>query len=100
MKQLILAVGLAFALSPAAFAADSTTKEPSSAQKAQQERMKQCNADAADKKGDERKAFMSKCLSEKKATQQDKMKMCNKEAGDKKMAGDERKKFMSNCLKG
>jgi len=103
MKQLILAVGLAFALLPAAYAADTEKKEPSPAQKAQQERMKQCNADAGEKKmaGDERKAFMSKCLSEKKAaTQQDKMKACNKDAGDKKLAGDERKKFMSGCLKG
>jgi opacity protein-like surface antigen len=98
MKKLLLALGLAFALSPAAYAQDAAKKEPSPAQKAQQERMKQCNADAADKKGDERKAFMSKCLSEKKATQQDKMKSCNKEAGDKK--GDERKAFMSSCLKG
>ncbi len=93
MKQLLLAAGLGLALCSAAYAAD-----PSPAQKAQQERMKQCNADAGDKKGDERKAFMSKCLSEKKASQQDKMKACNKEAGDKK--GDERKKFMSSCLKG
>ena len=85
---------------PATYAADTPKKEPTPAQKAQQERMKQCNADAADKKGDERKAFMSKCLSEKKASQQDKMKSCNKDAGDKKLAGDERKKFMSECLKG
>lgn len=28
----------------------------------QQEKMKACNAQAADKKGDERKAFMSECL--------------------------------------
>ena len=28
----------------------------------QQERMKTCNTKAADKKGDERKAFMSECL--------------------------------------
>ncbi|MGH8620002.1 MAG: PsiF family protein [Burkholderiales bacterium] len=102
MKQLILAVSLAFALAPAAYAADPVKKEPSAAQKAQQEKMKQCNADAGEKKlaGDERKTFMSKCLSEKKASQQDKMKSCNKDAGDKKLAGDERKKFMSGCLKG
>jgi opacity protein-like surface antigen len=100
MKKLLLALGLAFALSPAVHAQDTAKKEPSPAQKAQQERMKQCNADAGDKKGDERKAFMSKCLSEKKASQQDKMKSCNKEAGEKKLAGDERKKFMSSCLKG
>ena len=68
----------------------------------QQERMKTCNAKAGDKKGDERKGFMSACLSgkepEAKLTQQEKMKVCNQKAGDKK--GDERKKFMSECLKG
>ena len=42
----------------------STKKEPSAAQKRQQERMKACNAQADDKKlkGDERKKFMSGCL--------------------------------------
>ncbi len=36
---------------------------PASAQlNAQQQRMKDCNASAAGKKGDERKAFMSNCL--------------------------------------
>jgi hypothetical protein len=63
----------------------------------QQERMAQCNKDASDKKGDERKAFMKTCLSAKKDSQQNKMKTCNQEAGDKK--GDERRKFMSQCLK-
>src|SRR5688572_7137747 len=62
---------------------------------AQQQKMTQCNQDAAGMKGDERKAFMSKCL---KATRQEKMTSCNKEAGD--MKGDERKAFMSTCLKG
>ena len=28
----------------------------------QQDKMKSCNKDAADKKGDERKKFMSECL--------------------------------------
>ena len=32
----------------------------------QQDKMKQCNADAAGKKGDERKAFMSSCLKKDK----------------------------------
>jgi hypothetical protein len=42
----------------------SMKKEPTAAQKKQQERMKECNAQAADKglKGDERKKFMSTCL--------------------------------------
>src|SRR5258705_1888281 len=50
----------------------------------QQEKMKSCNAQAADKKGDERKAFMSSCLKAgapaAPLTQQDKMKKCNADA--------------------
>ena len=67
----------------------------------QQEKMKSCNAQAADKKGDDRKAFMSECLKAgapaAPMTQQEKMKACNTKAGEKK--GDERKTFMSECLK-
>lgn len=73
----------------------------------QQDRMKACNADAKDKTGDERKAFMKQCLSAKKTEeastltpQQQKMKSCNAEAKAKAIKGDERKKFMSTCLKG
>jgi hypothetical protein len=68
----------------------------------QQQKMKDCNAQAVDKKGDERKAFMKECLSAKTATQgtpqQEKMKACNKEASGKGLKGDDRKKFMSSCL--
>ena len=96
MKKMILSVAVslfAASLAPAAFAAGS-----------QQNKMKECNASATDKKGDERKAFMKECLSAKPAaaaegnSQQSKMKTCNTEAKGKK--GDERKKFMSECLKG
>jgi len=89
---------LAFAL--AAFATSSQAADaPASAPKAmsaQNTKMADCNKEAGDKKGDERKAFMKTCLSAKKQTQQDKMKTCNKEAADKK--GDERKAFMKTCL--
>ena len=86
-------------------AGDVVKKEPSPAQKAQQEKMKSCNAEAGKQslKGGERKKFMSECLSAKPAaptTQQDKMKTCNAEAGKQALQGDERKKFMSECLKG
>ena len=68
----------------------------------QQQKMKDCNAQASDKKGDERKAFMKECLSAKPVKQgtpqQEKMKACNKEASGKELKGDERKKFMSSCL--
>ncbi|HJY86755.1 MAG TPA: PsiF family protein [Candidatus Acidoferrales bacterium] len=69
----------------------------------QQERMKACNAQAGDKKGDDRKAFMSTCLKGKgeatPMTQQEKMKKCNADASAKSLKGDDRKAFMSECLK-
>ena len=61
--------------------------------------MATCNAEAGDKKGDERKEFMKSCLSNKSATQQDKMKACNADPQAKTLKGDERKAFMSECLK-
>jgi hypothetical protein len=82
-------------------------KEPSAAQKKQQERMRDCNEKVGERKGDERKKFMSACLKgetagkgAKMTEQQTRMKDCNRQAGDKGMKGDERKKFMSACLKG
>jgi hypothetical protein len=93
-----LAVGVAHAAdAPAAAAAPS----------AQQSKMKTCNMDAKDKKGDERKMFMKECLSAKPAaaepadgmsTQQNKMKTCNADAKTKALKGDERKAFMKTCL--
>lgn len=105
MKKMIALLALGFACATGSvLAAEETKKAPSAAQKAQQEKMKACNAEAGEKqfKGEERKKFMSTCLSGKAApaTQQDKMKACNTEAGDKQLKGDERKKFMSSCLKG
>jgi psiF repeat len=112
MKKLLslLALGLSLSLG-AAQAADAPIAK---AKTPQQMKMAQCNADAKDKKGDERKAFMKGCLSakpataasapmmaatpEKKMTQQEKMKVCNKDAGDKKLKGDELKAFMKDCL--
>ncbi len=62
MKKLAIAL-VSFAIAAgSAFAADEK-KAPSAAQKAQQEKMRSCNAQAKDKKGDERKAFMKECLS-------------------------------------
>jgi len=67
------------------------------AENAQQERMKACNKEAGDKKGDERKKFMSTCLSDKKKASDNKMAACNTKS--KGMKGDEHKKFMSDCMK-
>lgn len=109
MKRLIVLVGMGFAFTIAApvFAGD------------QQNKMKGCNVEAKDAglKGDERKAFMKKCLSKEyklkaeggtgmssaesaTSTQQDRMKACNSEAKDKGLKGGQRKTFMSSCLKG
>jgi psiF repeat len=101
MRLLIAAVCLAFAAA-GAYAQDK--KEPSAAQKKQQERMKACNEQAGAKKmeGEARKKYMSACLKgeEKMTPQQARMKECNKQASDKQIKGDDRKKFMSACLKG
>jgi len=67
------------------------------AENAQQERMKACNKEAGDKKGDDRKKFMSTCLSDKKKADDNKMAACNTKS--KGMKSDERKKFMSDCMK-
>jgi hypothetical protein len=111
MRKLALAVCLMFACAPFAAAQDKkdAKKEPTAAQKKQQERMKDCNTQAGAKKmeGDARKKFMSACLKggsdkkgEKMSAQQSRMKDCNKQASAKKMKGDDRKQFMSGCLKG
>ena len=63
----------------------------------QQERMKSCNKEAADKKGDDRKKFMSACLSDKKKADDNRMAACNTKSKGK--TGEERKKFMSDCMK-
>lgn len=101
MKSTIALFALVIAFGTGSvLAADAVKKEASPAQKAQQEKMKACNADAGKKelKGDERKKFMSACLKDKQKSQQDRMKSCNKDAGDKKLKGDERKGFMKDCL--
>jgi hypothetical protein len=103
---LTLAAAFSLAVTTSVFAnahkeAPGMTKAAASASSpsptAQQTKMATCNAEAGDKKGDERKAFMKTCLSAPKATaQQNRMKQCNADAKGKK--GDERKTFMKSCL--
>ena len=99
MKHYLIHFAMALSLSlGGAHAADETVKTP------QQNKMATCNKDAADKKGDERKAFMKDCLSAEPAAsamqtaQQEKMKSCNEDAGEKKLKSAERKTFMKECL--
>ena len=102
IRTTALALACALALSTSAFAQDKakTAAAPDTAKATnpQQERMKDCNAKATGKTGDDRKKFMSSCLSgdAPKMTQQERMTACNKKAGG--MKGDERKTFMSSCL--
>ncbi|WP_395069236.1 PsiF family protein [Paraburkholderia silvatlantica] len=95
MQSVMAAIVLGGVLAAPAFA---QTAAP--AANSQQNKMKACNAQAGDKKGDDRKAFMKQCLSAASApapmTQQERMKACNAQAGDKK--GDDRKAFMKTCL--
>lgn len=80
----------------------------------QQSKMKGCNQEAKEMgvKGDERKAFMKKCLSKNyqlksdksasgnsSAGEGDKAKACQSEASGKGLKGDARKSFMVECLK-
>ena len=100
--SIVLALVMLAALALPAIAQD--TKQPSAAQQAQQQKMKDCNKQATDKglKGDDRQKFMSQCLSAAGVplSQQEKMKECNKQATAKNLKGDERKSFMSTCLSG
>ncbi len=96
-KLLMLMAACTFAAAPA-FAAD--TAAPA-APNAQQEKMKACNTKAAGKTGDDRKQFMSTCLSAKPAPPpkaESKMSMCNKQTAG--MSGDARAKAQSECMKG
>ena len=95
MVRILATLLLSLSFAGAAWAQDKQT--------AQQERMKSCNAQASKKemKGDERKAFMSKCLkadSGDLTAQQEKMKSCNAQANRKELKGDKRREFMSDCL--
>ncbi|MCL2021477.1 MAG: PsiF family protein [Betaproteobacteria bacterium] len=115
MKQLFISLVTALLLVSQAQAIDGdvkSRKEPTAAQKAQREKMKTCNQEARAKelKGDERKAFMSSCLSKSgegvvgksgkadKVAGREKAEQCKQEAKEQKLKGDERKAFLSTCL--
>jgi hypothetical protein len=115
----IAAVLLSVSVSGTAFSQDGEAAKPkkefSEKQKAQHQRMRDCNAEAKEKglKGQDRKDFMKTCLSGGKVTaqageasastpdrsaQKEKMKSCNAEAKTQGLKGDARKDFMSQCL--
>ena len=99
MNRLIQIAALSIAA--LSFGAQAADKEPTK----QQGKMATCNKDAAEKKGDDRKAFMKDCLSAKPMAaaasgtpQQNKMKTCNADPKAKALKGDDRKKVMKECL--
>ena len=61
--------------------------------------MTACNTKSEGKTGDERKKFMSECLSAKPepAKAESKMSMCNKQTAG--LSGDARSKAQSECMK-
>lgn len=93
MKTLILATLIAVLSSGSAFAAT------------QQEKMRTCNAEAKSKslKGEERRAFMSQCLTltpeekQERLALREKAKTCAAEAKTKSLKGQERKQFIAEC---
>jgi hypothetical protein len=102
-KLLAIAAVCALACAGPSLAADTKSTDAKSTN-SQQDKMKACNDQAGDKKGDERKAFMKTCLSNKPMaqakpmTQGEKMSMCNKKTAG--MAKEERAKAQSECMKG
>ena len=132
MKNMLIAAVLAVCAAAPVLAADApAAAAPAAAQTKtltpQQQKMKDCNAEAKTKalKGDERKAFMKTCLSKSgapaagaapagaaaaapaaaaaaspQAAQQQKMKDCSAQAKTKGLKGADRKSFMSTCLSG
>jgi hypothetical protein len=119
MKGMLFAAVFAACTLVPAYAAGTAAAKPLSAQ---QQKMKDCNAEAKTKalKGADRKAFMKTCLSKDgaaatpaaapaaadaatapaKVSQKQKMKDCNAQATAKSLKGADRKSFMSTCLKG
>lgn len=107
VRSALVALGFAFA-APVYTAAPATAQTAQEKVTPQQQRMKDCNATAGQRKlsGDARKTFMSECLSGHEpsgaatTSQQDKMKSCNAQASKQQLKGDARQQFMSSCLKG
>ncbi len=97
MKTLFSIIALGFALTAGSAQAAAHVGAPD-AKTPQQTKMGMCNKEAEGKTGDERKKFMSTCLSAKKTSQQDKMKSCNVTAKADGKKGDDRKAFMKECL--
>lgn len=92
MKRILALAAVTLLACGGAYAAD--TKMNS-----QQDKMKMCNEQAGDKKGDERKTFMKSCLSAKPAKAESKSKMAECNAKTKGMSKEEANKARAECMK-
>ncbi|MBV8501025.1 MAG: phosphate starvation-inducible protein PsiF [Paucibacter sp.] len=97
MKSLITVLAAAaFALTAGGVHAKENT--------AQQNKMASCNKEATGKKGDERKAFMSQCLSAKPAeaasapADSGAQAACDAKAAEKKLHGAAKTSFTKKCV--
>ena len=89
------------ATAPAAPAATPAATPPAkTAENSQNNKMKECQAKAGEKKleGQKRQEFVNNCLKAKPEPAESKMAMCNKKTAGLK--GDERNKAQSECMKG
>jgi len=93
MKNIVIAAVIALVATGNAFAAT------------QQEKMRSCSAEAKGKslKGEERREFMSQCLSstpeekQERLALKEKTRACTAEARSKGLKGDERRSFIEQC---
>jgi len=89
------------ATAPAAPAATPAATPPAkTTENSQNNKMKECQAKAGEKKleGQKRQEFVNNCLKAKPEPAESKMAMCNKKTAGLK--GDERNKAQSECMKG
>ena len=99
MKPLLVLMMAGLFACGSAYAADAGKSDGDKpmANNAQQDKMKDCNTQAGDKKGEERKGFMKTCLSSKPAKPKSKMAECN--AKTKGMSKADADKARSECMK-
>ena len=81
-------------------ATPAATPPAKTAENSQNNKMKECQAKAGEKKleGQKRQEFVNNCLKAKPEPAESKMAMCNKKTAGLK--GDERNKAQSECMKG
>lgn len=105
-RWLVVAGVMLTVVSGQAAATQASTATTSAELNSQQQKMKECAQEgkAKELKGEERKTFMSSCLSSKGMSQEDinkqqqKMKTCNADAKTKSLKGADYKAFMKSCL--